>query len=75
MSFNGESCEVLKWSDFEKKVQEPLLTAEEYLYAKKILHLLGLFMSLGIKLERIILILERVLQFCRESENRRDVKN
>ena len=73
MSFNGDSCcnEVLKWSDFENKTQEPLLTAEEYLYAKKILHLLSLFMNLGIKLARIILILERVLQFCKESQERK----
>ncbi len=70
MVLNNDSCEVLKYSDFEKKAQKPLLTQEEYLYAKKILHLLGLIMSMGIKLDRVILILERVLQFCRESEKR-----
>lgn len=60
----------LKWSDFEKTNQEPLLTEEEYIYARKILYSLGLFMHLGIKLERIVLIVERVLQFCREAEER-----
>lgn len=54
----------LKWSDF---VQSTSLTDEEYSYAKKMLQLLSLS---GMKLGRVVLILERVLEFCKEARDR-----
>jgi hypothetical protein len=46
------------------------LTEEELIYAKKILYFVALYLRIGIKMDRIVLILKRVLNFCQKNHQK-----